>query len=348
MLTTKSEAEQDRNLLEAEFYEKPFYFSYSSLSRLLLSPNIFYKEYVLKEKEVRLGKHLLNGTLIHFLLLEGDNFSDHFIVTPEALPSDNCVLIAKEMHNVYKSRIKENPALSLELIDFSDEIDLMMTDMNFYQNIKDKDKRIGKVVEPKTEAYFEFLKSAETKDIIDSTMLDKATLAVEKIKSNETICELLGMTREGDGNTFGAYNELPVQVEATDLPFGYKGIIDNMTIDVAKKQININDFKTSGKALAEFKDTVEYWKYWLQAVIYIKLAKEFFKNVIKDNLHEWRIDFRFIVFDNYDQLYAFPVSQDTLQIWELKFDKAIKGAEYHYTSKDFTLPYDFAVGNVKL
>ena len=347
MLTTKSPVEEDRHLLEVAFYEQPFYFSYSSLSRLLMSPNIFYKEYVLQEKEIRLGKHLLNGTLIHFLLLEGNNFADHFIVTPEALPSDNCVLIAKEMYEVYKSRIKENPALNLELVDFSDEIDLMMTNVNYYQNIKDKDKRVAKVVEPKTEAYFEFLKSASTKDIIDSTMLDKATLAVERIKANEAICELLGMNRDADGNTFGVYNELPVQMESDEHPFGFKGIIDNMTIDVSKKQININDFKTSGKGLAEFSDTVEYWKYWLQATVYIKLAKEFFKDVIKDD-PSWRIDFRFIVFDNYDQLYAFPVTLDTLQIWELKFRKAIEGAEYHYTSKDFTLPYDFAVGNVKL
>lgn len=347
MLTTKSPAEEDRHLLEVEFYENPFYFSYSSLSRLLLSPNIFYKEYVLKEKEVRLGKHLLEGTLIHFLLLEGNNFDDHFIVTPEALPSDNCVLIAKEMYEMYKQRIDENPELNLELVDFSPEIDLMMTEMNFYQNIKDADKRIAKVVEPKTEAYFEFLKAGRKKEIIDSTMLDKASLAVEKIKANKAICDLLGMNREADGNTFGVYNELPVQMEVEELPFGYKGIIDNVTIDVPAKQININDFKTSGKALADFSDTVEYWKYWLQAIIYIKLAKEFFKGVI-NNDSDWTISFRFIVFDNYDQLYAFPVSQATLKAWEEKFANAIIGAEYHYTSKDFTLPYDFAVGNVEL
>jgi len=348
MLQTTSAAEQDKHLLEAEFYSKPFNFSYSSLSKLLLSPDIFYKEYVLKQKDIRTAKHLLEGTLIHFLLLEGNNFADSFIITPEHLPSDNSVAVVKEIHKIYEARIKEDPARTdLELGDFPQEIDEVLTAMNLHQSVKDAEKRLAKIIEPKSIAYFDYLKVKDTKEIIDSTMLDKATLAVSKIKASESICELLGMTREPDGNTFGVYNELPVETPLDGLPFGLKGIIDNLTIDVLKKQININDFKTSGKPLSEFSDTVEYWKYWLQAVVYIKLTKEFFKNVIKDN-PDWTITFRFIVFDKYDQLYAFPVSSDTLKVWEEKFQAAINGAKYHYENKDFTLPYDFAVGNVKL
>lgn len=348
MLQTKSAAEQDKHLLEAEFYSKPFQFSYSSLSKLLLSPNIFYKEYVLKQKEIRTAKHLLEGTLIHFLLLEGSNFADHFIITPEHLPSDNSVIVIKEIHEIYEARIKEDPTQSdLELGDFPVEIQEVLTTINLYQSIKDDEKRLAKIVEPKAIAYFDYLKVKDTKEIIDSTMLDKASAAVTKIKADEGICELLGMTRESDGNTFNAYNELKAEAPLEGFPFGLKGIIDNMTIDVALKQININDFKTSGKPLSDFSDTVEYWKYWLQAAVYIKLAKEFFKDVIKDD-PAWTINFRFIVFDKYDQLYAFPVSEDTLKAWEEKFLVAANGAKYHYENKDFTLPYDFAVGNVEL
>lgn len=348
MLKTVSATEEDRHLLEAEFYNKPFQFSYSSLSRLLLSPSIFYTEYILKQKEVRTGKHLLEGTLIHFLLLEGVNFNDRFIVTPEHLPSDNSVMVAEAIHKIYEARVNEDPANeTLTLGDFRNEIDLVLTEMNLHQSVKDEEKRLAKIIEPKTEAYFDYLKVKNTKEIIDSTMLDRATLAVEKIKANEGICELLGMTREPDGNTFGVYNEIPLDLEVEGLPFGFKGIVDNITIDVPKKQININDFKTSGKSLAEFSDTVEYWKYWLQAVIYVKLAKKFFKGVMKDD-PEWNIQFRFIVFDNYDQLYPFLVTVETLSIWEERFDKAVAAARYHYEAKDFTLPYDFAVGNVKL
>jgi hypothetical protein len=48
MIETK---ELDPNLLEAEFYEKDLKLSYSALNKLLIAPSVFYKEYVLKEKE---------------------------------------------------------------------------------------------------------------------------------------------------------------------------------------------------------------------------------------------------------------------------------------------------------
>ena len=348
------EKEEDKHLLEAEFFSKPFFFSYSSLNRLLLAPNIFYKEYILKEKEIRTGKHLIAGTLIHFLLLEGNNFDDKFVITPEALPSDNSQLVANEVFKAYEAMIKEDPSRTdLQLGDFKDAILAALLDINLHQNLKDTkdgkgdDKRVAKIVEPRTEAYFEYLKVKDTKEIIDSALLDYCSLAVQKIKENEKICDLLGMNREIDGSTFGVYNEIPLQMELKDYPFGLKGIIDNMTIDTEKKIININDFKTSGKSLSDFKDTVEYWKYWLQAVVYIKLAKEFFKEVIKDD-PAWVIDFRFVVFDKYDHLYAYPVSPETLIAWEHEYTLVMESARYHYEAKDFTLPYEFAVGNANL
>ena len=340
--------EEDKHLLEAAFYEKPFYFSYSSLNRLLLAPNIFYKEYVLKEKEIRTEKHLLEGTLIHFLLLEGKKFDDKFIITPETLPGTNSMLVANEVFKTYEALIKEDPSRTdLQLGDFEHEILDALEAINLHQAVKDTAKRIAKIVEPRTEAYFEYLKVKDSKEIIDSTMLDKCSLAVEKIKSNEDICKLLGINREADGVNFGVYNEIPLQMELKDYPFGLKGIIDNMTIDTKEKTININDFKTSGKSLSDFKDTVEYWKYWLQAVVYIKLAKEFFKEVIKDD-PKWTVNFRFVVFDKYDHLYAYPVSESTLKDWEFNYKDVLESARYHYEAKDFTLPYEFAVGNANL
>ena len=187
--------EKDKHLLEAAFYTKPFYFSYSSLNRLLLAPNIFYKEYILKEKEISIGKHLLEGTLIHFLLLEGNNFDDKFILTPESLPGDNSMKVVNETFKAYEALIKEDPSRTdLQLCDFRTEILEILLEMNLHQNLKDTkdggigdDKRMAKILEPRTEAYFEYLKVKDHKEIIDSATLDKCSLAVEKIKANENI-----------------------------------------------------------------------------------------------------------------------------------------------------------------
>ena len=55
---------------EEEFYNKDFKFSYSSLNKLLFSPSLFYKDYILKEREEKTDKHLIEGKLLHLLLLQ--------------------------------------------------------------------------------------------------------------------------------------------------------------------------------------------------------------------------------------------------------------------------------------
>ena len=55
-----------------------FKFSYSSMNRLRFSPKLFYKDYGLKDREVRTEKHLIEGRLLHLLLLQPNNFENDF------------------------------------------------------------------------------------------------------------------------------------------------------------------------------------------------------------------------------------------------------------------------------
>ena len=99
----KTVDKQDPAILEAEFYESDFKLSYSALNKLLESPSVFYREYILKDREPSLAKHLIEGTLIHYLVLEENEpgkFSDKFIVTSERLPSENSMIIA---HRIFKA-----------------------------------------------------------------------------------------------------------------------------------------------------------------------------------------------------------------------------------------------------
>lgn len=347
MLSTK---ELDTNLLEAAFYEKPFKFSYSSLNKLMTSPSIFYKEYVLKEREDETKKYLLEGILIHFLVLENINFDEKFLVMPDSLPSDKVVDVVKFIYSLYKA--EENPDPDKELGDYRNQILDQLKEINFYQNLKDTkdglgdDKRIAKIVDIKTEAYFEFLKKQQGRTIIDSELLDRCTRRAEVVTNNPEMRKLLGLDLSNDGKTFGVYNELELDMNTEGkLPFGFKGIIDNIVVDVKHKLIKINDFKTTGKDLTKFSDSVEFWNYWLQAAMYKKLVSNFFSKVLTN---DWTIEFRFIVFDKYDQLYAYPVSEETMLAWEARLEETIFQANFHYTSKEFTLPYNYAIGNVKL
>jgi len=347
MISTK---ELDPNLLEAEFYDKPFNFSYSSLNKLITSPGIFYTEYILKKREVQYGKHLLEGTIIHYLVLENQGFDEKFIVSSETLPGETNMIVANYCFDAYAAM--KDPDETLELCDFEPQILECLKNIDKHQSLKDTkdglgdDKRVNKIVEPKTEEYFKFLKNKEGRTIIDSAMLDKCTRRGQVVTENVKMRELLGLDLISDGIKYGVYNELYVEVPAKEGSlFGFKGFIDNLVVDVAKKAVYINDFKTTGKTLTKFDESVDFWNYWMQAAVYKQLVKDYLKAVLTD---EWTIEFRFIVFDKYDQLYAFEVTNETMDKWETRLQVAIKEASYHYESRDFTLPYDFAKGNVKL
>ena len=64
-----------------------FYFSYSSLIKLLKDPKVFYKEYILGEKEVKDEKYLKEGQLFHLFVLEPEKFDEKFTVLPTSIPS---------------------------------------------------------------------------------------------------------------------------------------------------------------------------------------------------------------------------------------------------------------------
>jgi len=337
--------ETDVNLLEAEFFSKPFAFSYSSLNKLITVPAVFYQEYVLKQKEDDFKKYLLEGTLIHFLVLEDKaRFDDHFIVSSDNLPSANTIAVVEEVFKIYQER--GNNTLSLS--DFEAEVDQVLTDMNLHQNVKDPAKRIAKIIEPKTEEYFNFLKNKGDKTIIDSALLDKCTRRAEVVKANTGIRELLGLDLEYDPKKRAVYNEFALECDAESKNYSFKGIIDNVVIDVPTKTVRVNDFKTTSKALKEFSESVDHWNYWLQAIVYLKLIRNFLSKQVKVDPDEWNIEFRFIVFDKYDQLYAFKVSEKTRQSWQQRFEDVMLDAEYHLKFKDFTLPAEYAKGNVEL
>jgi len=291
--------------------------------------------------------------------LDNRAFDEKFIVTPEDLPSDNSAKVAHHVFEAYKKKVEEDVVkyADLELCDFPKEIVEVLAEMNLHQALTDdKDlnkqgartgdqKRVDKIVEPKTEAYFNYLKNKGRREIIDSGMLDRCTIAADIIKADASTRDLLGMDKEPNGVTFGVYNELDLKMELEGFPFGLRGILDNMTVDVENKLVRINDFKTSGKALADFPDSVEYWNYWLQAAIYLKLAMEFLKDVIDNS---WRFEIRFIVFDKYDQIYAFPVSPESISKWVVKAETILQEALWHYENNDYTLPYKFSAGEVTL
>jgi len=330
------------NELDA-FYKDKFYFSYSSISKLLFSPAAFYNHYVLKQREDVVAPHLVSGRVLHCLLFEPEKYDDNFISMPGKIPTDSQ---RKIIDNIFRKYLEINNN-TLTLADFSDDILTELLTANLYQSLKTDLQRTEKILTEENKNYFTFLIDSQDKTIVDEPTLNNCKSGVEALKSNEEVRSLLQLDKSEEDVHIESYSELPIEANAEHLPFGFKGILDNVVIDKESKTIFINDLKTTGKPLVDFPESVQYYKYWIQATVYVKLV---FHKFLKDlpDLNEWNLYFTFIVIDKYNQVYPFQVSMETMAIWQQDFEELTDILKYHYENKDFKLPYELAIGNVKL
>lgn len=319
-----------------EFYSKPFYLSYSGLNKLLYSPSLFYRHYILQQRDDKLESYLVDGKVIHCLLLDNGSFDEEFILLPAALPTGNTRTVVDRLYNV----VKETPGL---LESYDAEIISILKEIKLHQALKTDQQRLDKIITEETKSYWEFLKLKGNKTLVDSETLQRCNESVDVLRQNSKVCDLLGLlTNEMDNVKI--YNELLLFGE-TDKAFGIKGVVDNIKIDFDEKVVYINDLKTSGKTITDFKESVEFYNYWAQAAIYDRLVRYKFHESITD---EWRIVFNFIVIDKYLQVYPFEVSPETMVNWQLKLENYLNEANWHYEHKDYVLPYQFASGKVML
>jgi len=337
-------ATESVKILEDEFYSKRFEFSYSSLNKLLWNPVVFHQLYVLKMKEEKTDAHLVQGKVIHCLLLEENKFNDQFVISPSSLPTGNLRTVVDRVF-VHHLELASNGDQRDRLEDFSNAILDILKDMNYHQSLKTDEQRLDKVITGEAMSYWNFLKTKGSKTLIDQAMYDYCKNAVDLIKQDEQITSLIG-TNVTEFDNKEVFNELPLVAKMNAKPFDLKGIIDNIVVDHDKKVIYINDIKTTSKDLKDFSESVEYYSYWMQAVIYTSLVTTKFFDYIHSR--GYNIEFRFIVIDRMFNVYPFEVSRKTLTSWLDRFMEVIGKAEWHYINKRYDLPYDFATGKVVL
>jgi hypothetical protein len=326
----------DKEQIFKDKYDRgEFKFSYSSMNRLRFSPKLFYKDYVLKDREVRTEKHLIEGRLLHLLLLQPNNFENDFALLPGKIPSDAVRRVLNE--------VKGNAVGDLE--DLEPEIISALKHQNLYQSIKDDSKRLSKVLTDDNKEYFKFLLVSEGKDIIDQDMYDRTLERVEIVKSKKDIMDLLDpVITDFELDETESFAESYLECDLREIKFGLKGYVDKYIIDHKKRAITIIDIKTSGKSIVSFVDTVDYYNYWMQAAVYTMLV---LKN-IPDGIQGYKINFNFIVVDTYNQVYNFEVSEATMQSWGKQLMEVLKACKFHLEEMNFDLPYEFINNKVVL
>jgi hypothetical protein len=325
---------------EQEFFSKDFLMSYSGLSKLAFSPANFYMHYVMDQREDSYDKNTMEGSLIHCLLLNPEKFDEEFVISIDDLPSDNARNVINIIYNHYKE-IHAYGDTRESLAEFPSAILDVLKDVNLYQSLKTDAQRVEKMVIPKNIAYFDYLKKAEGRIVIDNDIYLFCDEVVKKIKSNPSVMEIMGFFADSFSLT-KKFNELQLVKFEHSKYFGLRGIIDNLVIDEDKKEIRINDLKKTGKSITQFGDSIEYFKYYIQAAMYKKLVEHVYSD---EKYADYKIVFRFIVVDPFMQIASLKVKDETMKEWEEKLDAELKKADFHFEHQNFELPYEFLINN---
>tara|TARA_Y100000389_G_C17468308_1_gene527780 strand:- start:4389 stop:5375 length:987 start_codon:yes stop_codon:yes gene_type:complete len=322
---------------EEIFYAKDFNFSYSSVNKLLFSPSLFYKDYILNDREVRTDKHLVEGKLIHCLLFEPENLTDKFNIVPGKSPSDNIRKVLKDM-SFYTD------AKTLATCDDFIILD-SLKNLNLFQSLKADESRIAKVKTEDNEPYWKFLNNSNV-DVVDQDTLDRCKDHVDILNQNKEVAKLFANDNtDFELSSEDRFVEKYLKCDLINHKFGLHGFVDFYKIDHDKKEVIIADLKTTSKSISNFEESVEYYRYYIQAAIYFKLVYENLDEKIRD---DYKILFKFVVIDRYNQVYIFDVLDDTMRGWAFMLSDILNQLEYHYTEKDYSLPYDFATQKIKL
>lgn len=329
-----------------------FYFSYSSLVKLINEPKVFYKEYILGEKETKEEKYLKEGQLFHLFVLEPEKFDDKFILLPTSVPTGYALETLHKLLTLVVSDVAfDDDGNELEsytipdLDQHHDYIIAIMKRFNFYQSLKTDQQRLDKVINPECQLYWHVLQEQyqNKKVVVDIDMVNKAKEKADLILKNEECQQLLkAYNSKEDVRT-----ELELQYDLPNYPFGLKGVIDCVKIDYTNETIYITDFKTTSKTLKEWKNSFEEseYMYWLQVILYKELILSLVPTGSKT---AWKLKVNFPVIDKNNNVYVFPVSINSLYEWQVKTKEKLEIAKWHMENEKYDLPYEFYVGKIEL
>jgi hypothetical protein len=331
----------DRMQKEEEFFSRPFLLSYSGLNRLLYSPALFYNHYVLGQRDDVEDRNMVEGKLIHCLLLNPENFDKEFVLSAQDIPSDNPRQLLQTLFNHYKELKQHNPEDTREeLHEFSGAIIDILSDMNLYQSLKTDTQRLDKIITEKHVSYWDYLKQSQNRTIVDHDTYNFAKSVVQKIKDTPAVIDVMGFFEDPLRGVI-KQNEVELVKFSDNYPFGIRGFIDNLVIDPSTKTIKVNDLKKSSKDISSFKDSIEYYRYYLQAAIYHRLVEHVYLS--RPEYKDFKIVFRFVVVDPYMQIAPIRVSDEKMQEWLNILDEKLAQAVHHFETRDFELPYEFLI-----
>ena len=245
-----------------DIYFSEKYSNYISNSRLSLinpeqggSPQDFF---VTRPKQR--SDSLRFGSAVHELILQPDEF---LLVDKVNAPTAKAHYMAEYLFDIMKEKGTTSPT-DEEILEASKVIEYYKDSMT-----KNKIKSLRVKCQDYWTQRFLFEQTYNDSKIpiyLDPKSLDKCKICVENITNDSNIQKLL---HDGDHQGYEKAILLDVQVDAPgnkSFILRLKAKLDNYTID--DNTIVVNDLKTTGKPITEFKDSINKYHYYREIAMY--------------------------------------------------------------------------------
>jgi hypothetical protein len=309
--------------------------SYSGLSKMLFSPKLYYKHYILGEREESIDSWAVDGSIVDAYLTD-QKIEDKFAIVPGVIPTEST---KKLVYRIYKQRDGEH--VSNDLSAYSEDILNILSEINLHQALKTDAQRLDKILTDDAKNYFKFLCESEGKIVIDTETLERNKARADMVKADAFAADRLQLG--GSDFNFEVITQKMLKVDLKKYPgISLRGIPDRIVIDNKNKIVRIIDIKTSSKSLNDFyPDTYNFYNYGLQSAIYIVLVMG---DPAMEEYRSYKLEFEFFLIDKYDDFCFFPVSTALMTHNHDELEKAIQIAKYHIENEDYNRPYKFRNG----
>ena len=233
------------DITDAQYFEDSPWKDFISNSKLSLidpskggSMSLFLRSW----KNEKRSKALQTGTIVHSLLLQADNYGVSDIIRPSGKLGDM-------VYDAFRLRNRENP-LSIQ------ETLALVIKLHNYYNGKPSASVAKKIITNGWPYYKHLMIYKNNEFILNSEEVGTVLGCLESLKLNDKAMDLL-FPKDKDILRFNEFS-VYTKVFVGNKPYYIKIKIDNWTLNLKTKEACLNDLKTSGTNLDNFRDG--YWE----------------------------------------------------------------------------------------
>lgn len=285
---------------------------------------------------------MIFGSLVDCLLTEPDEFDETYIVKDYSAPSQVIMDILQMAKNQCPTATK--------LSEVSDEILLTCAHVyKYYPTYKDVTKL--KYIREGGSEHFEML--GNTKQVVSQSDYQAAKQVVETLVSHKFTAKYFN--EDPFNNAIQSMNQakfgISIKIPMSDgnlTTASLKCMFDRLLIDHTNETIQPIDLKTTGKPEEAFKESFEYWCYYVQASLYTFILRQLCNN--HEQFKSYKIlPFKFVVINRFSQspiVWNFDVEQFDIDIKSGKYPNLcnwrvmIPAILYHQQTEVYNYSYE--------